>query len=70
MGSEGCSDFGTLIPTCKLTIISRMHECVFERVWEIVPFENDDICPYQEQNKMEIQKNKVCGADIHKKFIT
>ena len=69
MGSEGCSDFGTLIPTCKLTIISRMHECVFERVWEIVPFENDNICLYQEQNKMEIQKNKVCGADIHKKFI-
>jgi len=46
-----------------------MHECVFERVWEIVPFEDDNICPYLERNKMEIQKNKVCGADIHKKFI-
>jgi transposase len=70
MGSEGCSDFGTKIPSKKLAIIIyRMHECVFERVWEIVSFENDNICPYQEQNKMEIQKNKVCGADIHKKFI-
>jgi hypothetical protein len=32
MGSEDCLNFGTLIPLCKLTIISRMHECVFERV--------------------------------------
>jgi transposase len=69
MGSEGCSNFGTLIPFRKLAIYSRMHECVFERVWEIVPFEDDNICPYQEQNKMEKQKNIVCGADIHKKFI-
>ena len=47
-----------------------MHECVFERVWEIVPFENDNICPYQERIKnMEKQKNIVCGADIHKRFI-
>jgi transposase len=46
-----------------------MHECVFERVWENDPFEDDNICPYQERNKMEKQKNIVCGADIHKKFI-
>jgi len=70
MGSEGCLFFETLISLSKLTIIiSRMHECVFERVWENVPFEDDNICPYQEQNKMEKQKNIVCGADIHKKFI-
>lgn len=70
MGSEGCLFFGTLISLSKLAIIiSRMHECVFERVWENVPFEDDNICPYQEQNKMEKQKNIVCGADIHKKFI-
>ena len=70
MGSEGCLYFGTQIPFPKLAIIiSRMHECVFERVWEIVPFEDDNICPYQERNKMEKQKNIVCGADIHKKFI-
>ena len=70
MGSEGCLYFGTHIPFPKLAIIiSRMHECVFERVWEIDPFEDDNICPYQEQNKMEKQKNIVCGADIHKKFI-
>jgi hypothetical protein len=25
MGSEGCLDFGTLIPLCKLTINSRMR---------------------------------------------
>jgi hypothetical protein len=46
-----------------------MHECVFERIWENDPFEDDNICPYRERNKMETQKNKVCGADIHKKFI-
>ncbi len=70
MGSEGCLFFGTLISLSKLAIIiSRMHECVFERVWEIVPFEDDNICPYQERNKIEKQKNIVCGADIHKKFI-
>ncbi len=70
MGSEGCLLFGTLISLPKLAIIiSRMHECVFERVWENDPFEDDNICPYQEQNKMEKQKNIVCGADIHKKFI-
>ncbi len=70
MGSEGCVLFGTQIPFRKLAIIiSRMHECVFERVWEIVPIEDDNICPYQERNKMEKQKNIVCGADIHKKFI-
>ena len=56
MGSEGCLFFETLISLSKLTIIiSRMHECVFERVWENVPFEDDNICPYQEQNKMEKQ---------------
>jgi transposase len=38
------------------------HECVFERVWENVPFEDDNICPHQEQNKMEKQMNIVCGA--------
>jgi len=33
MGSEGCLDFGTSISLPKLAIIiSRMHECVFERV--------------------------------------
>src|SRR4030065_262506 len=70
MGSEGCWIFETLISLPKLAIIiSRMHECFFERVWEIVPFEDDNICPYQERNKMEKQKNIVCGADIHKKFI-
>jgi len=70
MGSEGCLIFETLISLSKLTIIiSRMHECVFERVWENVPIEDDNICPYQEQNTMEKQKNIVCGADIHKKFI-
>ncbi|MDP2845180.1 MAG: IS110 family transposase [Candidatus Methanoperedens sp.] len=70
MGSEGCLLFETLISLPKLAIIiSRMHECVFERVWENDPFEDDNICPYQERNKMEKQKNIVCGADIHKKFI-
>ena len=70
MGSEGCFYFGTQIPFSKLAIIiSRMHECVFERVWENDPFEDDNICPYRERNKMEKQKNIVCGADIHKKFI-
>jgi transposase len=70
MGSEGCLFFGTLISLSKLAIIiSRKHECVFERVWENVPFEDNNICPYQERNKMEKQKNIVCGADIHKKFI-
>jgi len=70
MGSEGCRIFRTQIPLLKLAIIiSRMHECVFERAWENVPFEDDNSCPYQEQNKMEKQKNIVCGADIHKKFI-
>ncbi len=69
MGGEGCWNFGTQIPFRKLVIIYRMHECVFERVWEIVPIEDDNICPYQERNEMEKQKNIVCGADIHKKFI-
>jgi len=27
------------------------------------------ICPYQENKVMEKQRNKVCGADIHKKFL-
>ena len=67
MGSEGCWIFGTLISLPKLAIIiSRMHECVFERVWENVPLEDDNICPYQERIKMEKQENIVCGADIHK----
>jgi len=49
MGSEGCWIFETFISWVKLAIIiSRMHECVLERVWENDPFEDDNICPYQE----------------------
>ena len=48
MGSEGCCNFGTLIPSKKLAIYSRMHECVFERVWEIVPIEDDNIGNYKD----------------------
>jgi transposase len=32
-------------------------------------YEDYIICPYQEQNNMETQKNIACGADVHKKFI-
>jgi transposase len=46
-----------------------MYECVCERVWENVPYEDYNICPYQEKKVMENQKDKVCGADIHKKFL-
>ena len=51
----------------KLAIIYRIHECVFERECEIEHL-MIDICPLLEID-MEKQLNKVCGADIHKKFL-
>jgi len=45
-----------------------MPECVLERVWENAPL-RISICTYQDGNVMETQRNRVCGADIHKKFL-
>ena len=46
-----------------------MPECVIERVWEFAP-QRIIICLYQDrQIVMETQKNRVCGADIHKRFL-
>ena len=45
-----------------------MPEYVLERVWEYAP-KRMTSCPYQGRHIMEQPKNKVCGADIHKKFL-
>jgi transposase len=46
-----------------------MPECVLERVWEYAPFEEFHLPISGQAIVMELQRNKVCGADIHKKFL-
>ena len=46
-----------------------MPECVLERVWEYAPFEDFHLPISGQAIVMELQRNKVCGADIHKKFL-
>jgi transposase len=46
-----------------------MPECVLERVWEYAPFEDFHLPISGRAIVMEKQRNKVCGADIHKKFL-
>jgi transposase len=46
-----------------------MPECVLERVWEYAPFEDFHLPISGQAIIMELQRNKVCGADIHKKFL-
>jgi transposase len=46
-----------------------MPECVIERVWEYAPFEDFHLLISGQAIVMELQRNKVCGADIHKKFL-
>jgi hypothetical protein len=61
-------ELGQLISFVKLALIIRMPECVLERVG-ICTLEDDHL-PYQDRLMvMETQRNRVCGADIHKKFL-
>lgn len=46
-----------------------MQECVLERVRQNAPIEDSIICPYLDGMRLNLQKNKVCGADIHKRFL-
>src|SRR5512136_1501303 len=46
-----------------------MPECVLVRVWEYAPFEDFHMPISGQAIFMENQRNKVCGADIHKKFL-
>ena len=46
-----------------------MPECVLERVWEYAPFKEFHLPISGQAIVMELQRNKVCGADIHKKFL-
>jgi len=46
-----------------------MPECVLERVWEYAPFEDFHLPISGRSIVMEKQRNKVCGDDIHKKFL-
>ncbi len=46
-----------------------MQECVLERVRQNAPIEDSIICPYLDGMRLNLQKNTVCGADIHKKFL-
>jgi transposase len=42
---------------------------VLERVWEIIPYQGNIICPYQAETYMKRRKDRVCGADVHKDLI-
>jgi hypothetical protein len=56
MGSEGSWLYGTMIPLYKLARNPRIRDCVFERVWEIVPSKGLAICPNQDKDKHEQTK--------------
>jgi len=55
-------------PSKKLATNSRMPECVLERVWNM-HLEDYHLPLSGQAIVMETQRNKVCGADIHKKFL-
>ena len=48
---------------------ARIHGCVLERVWENVPTRVLASAHIRPGNNMLEQRNKVCGVDIHKKFL-
>jgi transposase len=48
---------------------ARIHGCVLERVWENVPTRVLASAHIRPGNNMTGQRNKVCGVDIHKKFL-
>ena len=52
----------------KLTIISRMHECVFERVWEIVPYEDRDIRALTRAREKLVNNSTQMKNRIHKEL--
>jgi len=49
--------------------ITRIHGCVLERVWENVPTRVLASAHIGPGYNMTAQRNKVCGVDIHKKFL-
>jgi len=60
---------GLLIPRLKRAKIPRIRDCVIERVWEIIPYQGNIICPYQAEMHMKKRRDRVCGADVHKDLI-
>jgi transposase len=42
---------------------------VIERVWEIISYQGNIICPYQAETYMKRRRDRVCGADVHKDLI-
>ncbi len=60
---------GRLIPRLKRAKIPRIRDCVIERVWEIISYQGNIICPYQAEMYMKKRRDRVCGADVHKDLI-
>ena len=72
MGSEGCHHLGTQIPTIKLassTSRINMNASLNANAKLSLRGFYFTICPYQAEISMGKQRDKACGADIHKNTI-
>jgi hypothetical protein len=70
MGSKGCSSSGTLIPSVKLAkSTSRIDTDASLNANAKLSLRGFTICPYQAEINMGKQRNKACGADIHRNKI-
>jgi transposase len=70
MGNKGCSFSGTLIPSVKLAkSTSRIDMNASLNANAKLSLRGFTNCPYQAEINMSKQRNKACGADIHKNKI-
>ena len=70
MGSEGGFIFGTVILCLKLAIKSLAYMDASWNAYGKMSLRGFSICPYIRPGyNMTEQRNKVCGVDIHKKFL-
>jgi hypothetical protein len=68
MSSEGCNVFWDYDPDTKPAMVSRMPKCVLERVCECART-SDQHLPISGADYMNVEKEIVCGADIHRDFL-